>query len=131
LISPKSTEHYLEAIFLLSRSGVSVRSVDVAKELQYSKASVSVAIKNLRTCGHIMVSNDGHITLTESGVAIAQKIYDRHMLMADWLVYLGVDRETAVNDACKIEHDISDESFVAMQKHIEEWKHTLINRRAG
>ena len=107
---------------MLGHSSQQIHSVDIAKELDYSKPSVSIAMKHLRAAGHIEVDENGHILLTASGREIAQKIYDRHTLLSDWLVYLGVDRETAVSDACRIEHDISDVSFRAIQKHIESWK---------
>jgi Mn-dependent DtxR family transcriptional regulator len=125
LKTPESVENYLEAILMLSYSGVPIRSVDIANELVYSKPSISIAMKKLRVNGHIDIDTSGYITLTDSGLEIAQKTYDRHMLFSDWLVFLGVDRETAVNDACKIEHGISDKSFMAIQKHIEEWKRGL------
>ncbi|MCL2873897.1 MAG: metal-dependent transcriptional regulator [Defluviitaleaceae bacterium] len=110
---------------MLSHNGLPVRSVDIAKELEYSKPSVSVAMKNLRSSGYIVMDTNGYITLTESGREIAQKIYDRHMLISDWLIFLGVDKETAVNDACKMEHGMSEESYIAIQKHIEEWKRSV------
>lgn len=118
----ESAENYLETIFVLAQGGNPVRSIDVVNELDYSKPSVSVAMKNLRTSGHINMDGDGYITLTESGKKIAQKIYERHTLISDWLIFLGVDRETAMNDACRMEHGISDQSFKAIQKHIEELK---------
>ncbi|MCL2226233.1 MAG: metal-dependent transcriptional regulator [Oscillospiraceae bacterium] len=115
----ESAENYLETIFMLGRGGSPVRSIDIANELEYSKPSVSVAMKNLRTNGHIVVDSDGHITLTESGLKIAQDMYDRHTLITDWLISLGVDRTIAVNDACKMEHVMSEQSFAAIRKHIE------------
>jgi len=123
--TPESVENYLETILMLSHNGLPVRSVDIAKELEYSKPSVSVAMKNLRSSGYIVMDTNGYITLTESGREIAQKIYDRHMLISDWLIFLGVDKETAVNDACKMEHGMSEESYIAIQKHIEEWKRSV------
>jgi Mn-dependent DtxR family transcriptional regulator len=118
----ESAENYLETILMLSRGGQSIRSVDIANELEYSKPSVSVAMKNLRAKGHIVTDADGYITLTESGKEIAQRMYERHMLISDWLMHLGVDRETAVHDACKMEHDMSEQSFTAIQKHVKDWK---------
>lgn len=118
----ESAENYLETIFILAKQKSPIRSVDIANELVYSKPSVSVAMKNLRESGHIIVDADGHITLTDSGLLIAQKMYDRHMLISNWLIALGVDREIAVNDACKIEHDMSEQSFLAIQKHIKNWE---------
>ena len=120
----ESAENYLETILMLSQNGNPVRSIDIANELAYSKPSVSVAMKNLRGGGHIVMDESGHITLTDSGREIAQAMYDRHTLVSDWLIFLGVDRETAVSDACKIEHGMSARSFSAIKKHIEEWKRT-------
>lgn len=119
----ESAENYLETILILSQTGRAVRSIDIANELGYTKPSVSVAMKHLRANGHIVVDGYGHITLTDSGLDIAQSMYDRHVLISTWLIALGVDKETAVNDACKMEHDISDQSFLAIRRHIEEWKH--------
>ena len=119
---PESAENYLEAILMLGYKGNPVRSVDIANKLGYSKPSISIAVKKLKASGYIIMGANGHITLTESGREIAQKIYDRHVLISDWLMFLGVDRETAVQDACKMEHGISEKSFMVIQKHIEEWK---------
>jgi len=116
----ESAENYLETILMLGRNGEPVRSVDIANELDYTKPSVSVAMKNLRACGHIVVDPEGHITLTDSGREIAQSMYDRHTLISDWLIQLGVDRETALEDACKMEHGMSEQSFSAIRKHIED-----------
>lgn len=115
----ESAENYLETICILSRKGNPVRSVDIASALEYTKPSVSVAMKNLRAAGHIAMDDDGYITLTESGQKIAETMYERHILLTDWLITLGVDGETAVSDACRIEHDISEQSFAAIKKHIE------------
>jgi len=122
LKTQESAENYLETICILSRNGKPVRSIDVANELAYTKPSVSVAMKNLRTAGHISMDDDGYITLTESGRAIAETMYERHVLISDWLIALGVDKETAVSDACKVEHAISGQSFAAMKNHIKSWK---------
>ena len=113
----ESAENYLETIFILSRRQPCVRSIDIALELHFSKPSVSVAMKNLRENGYILVDKDGHITLTDSGMEIAETMYERHTLISDWLIALGVDPKTAVEDACKIEHVISAESFAAIKKH--------------
>ena len=121
----ESAENYLETILMLGKNGNPVHSVDIANELKFSKPSVSVAMKNLRASGHILVDGDGHITLTESGMDIAQSMYERHTLISDWLISLGVDKETAINDACKIEHGMSEQSFKAVRKHIKEWKTNL------
>jgi len=119
--SHESTENYLETILMLGNEG-SVRSVDIANKMGFSKPSISIAMKNLKANGYILIDAGGFITLTDSGHEIAQRIYDRHTLISDWLMYLGVNKETAVQDACKMEHGMSEESFVAVQKHIEEWK---------
>ena len=118
----ESVENYLETILILSQSGNSIHSVDIAKELEYSKPTISVAMKNLRAAGYIETDSAGHITLTPPGREIAQKIYDRHTLISDWLMRLGVDRETALRDACKMEHGMSENSFLALRRHIEAWK---------
>ena len=115
----ESAENYLEAILMLGKNGEPVRSVDIANELEYTKPSVSIAMKNLRANGHILVDSDGHITLTDSGLAIAQKMYERHTLVSDWLISLGVDRGVAVADACRMEHGMSEQSFSAIRRHIE------------
>jgi Mn-dependent DtxR family transcriptional regulator len=114
----ESAENYLETIYMLTQSGLPIRSIDVANELEYSKPSVSVAMKNLRADGHILTDAEGYITLTESGKAIAKTMYERHTLISNWLTDLGVFREVAVNDACRIEHVISEQSFAAIKRHI-------------
>ncbi len=113
----ESAENYLETILILSRQQPHVRSIDIAVELNFSKPSVSVAMKNLRKNGYILVDKDGYIALTEAGLKIAETIYERHTLISDWLITLGVDPKTAVEDACRIEHVISAESFAAIKKH--------------
>ena len=118
----ESAEDYLEAIFRLSQGGNSVRAVDIASERNYSKPSVSVAMKNLREGGYVDMDSSGHIVLTKSGKEIAERVYLRHTLIAEWLMVLGVDEKTAENDACKMEHGMSDATYIAMKKHIEEWK---------
>ena len=114
----ESGEDYLEAILILKNKNGFVRSVDIANHLGYKKSSVSVAMKNLREKNHILVSKEGYITLTESGREIAEMIYERHELLTNWLTFLGVDEKTAVEDACRIEHVISKESFDAIKKHV-------------
>ena len=114
----ESAENYLETILILSKKHPAVRSVDIAEELGFKRSSVSVAMKNLREKEHIVVSKEGFITLTESGRAIAEMIYERHELLSDWLIRLGVAPETATEDACRIEHVISAESFEAIKRHI-------------
>ncbi len=114
----ESAENYLETILILSQRLPVVRSVDIATELGYKKSSVSIAMKNLREKNHITVSDAGYIYLTESGRAIAEEIYERHQLLSSWLTTLGVDPQVAAEDACKIEHDISRESFEAIKRHV-------------
>ncbi|MGN0342511.1 MAG: metal-dependent transcriptional regulator [Roseburia sp.] len=114
----ESAENYLETILILSKKLPVVRSVDVANELGFKKSSVSIAMKNLREKNHITVTDAGFIYLTESGKAIADMIYERHELISAWLQYLGVDKAVADEDACKMEHVISKESFEAIKKHV-------------
>lgn len=116
--SEESLEDYLETILILSKRTGFVRSIDIANELSYSKPSVSVAMKNLRNNDLITVSNSGMITLTEKGLTIANSVYERHTLLLNWLISLGVKREVAEEDACKMEHDISEESFEAIKRYI-------------
>ena len=111
----ESSENYLETILMLSKKLPVVRAVDIATELNFKKSSVSVAMKKLRESEHIIVSREGYITLTESGQAIADMIYERH---SSWLERLGVDPQIAADDACRMEHVISEESFNAIKKHI-------------
>ena len=113
----ESAENYLETILILHNRLGMVRSIDIATELGFSKPSVSVSMKNLRENGYILVDKDGYITLTDAGRAIADKIYERHQMIAEILMALGVDEETAYRDSCKIEHDISDKSFECMKQH--------------
>lgn len=116
--SEESLEDYLETILILSRRLSDVRSIDVANEMNFSKPSVSVAMKNLRSRGYITVSEDGYLHLTDKGREVAENVYERHTLLTDWLVYLGVDPGIAAADACKMEHDITPESYEAMKKCI-------------
>ena len=118
----ESAENYLETILVLGLKGDRVRSVDIANELEYSKPSVSIAMKNLRTKGYIVMDEDGYITLTAKGRKIADSMYERHVAISNWLVFLGVDRKTAVRDACKMEHAMSEKSFLAIKNHIENLK---------
>lgn len=122
----ESTENYLETIFVLSQSGEPVRSIDIVNELDFTRPSVSVAMKHLRENGFIETDDDGYITLTGSGRRIAESMFERHMLISDWLIYLGVDKKTAVSDACKMEHAMSQESFLALKGHIEKWKRDML-----
>ena len=115
----ESGEMYLETILVLYKRGLErVRAIDIVKEMNFSKPSVSRAIKNLKEANYIKVSDEGLITLTKSGKAVANKIYERHKVLTDFLTGLGVSEENASKDACKIEHDISDESFTAIKRHM-------------
>ena len=118
----ESAENYLETILILQKRQGQVRSIDIAGELSFSKPSVSVAMKNLRLNGYIDVSKDGYITLSDRGREIAEKIYERHTLFSDWLIALGVSPQVAAEDACRIEHVISNETFEAFKAHAA--KHT-------
>ena len=113
----ESGEMYLETIYVLSKNGV-VRSLDVAEYMGFSKPSVSRAVGLLKQGGYLLMDKDGYLTLTESGLDVAKKIYERHTLLSKFLVRLGVDEKTAAKDACKMEHDISDESFSAIKEHV-------------
>ena len=117
----ESGEMYLESILVLSGKGA-VRSIDICEYMNYSKPSVSRAVGILKKDGYITVDKSGYIELTSSGYEIAKKIYDRHKLITDLLEMLGVDKETASEDACKIEHHLSDKSFEAIKKHLENYK---------
>ena len=112
----ESAENYLETILMLKNSKGSVRSVDIANELEFSKPSVSIAMKNLRENGYIEVDSNGYITLLPSGKEIAEKMYERHTTLSNWLVDIGVPKEIATDDACRIEHIISTETFEAIKK---------------
>ena len=118
--SNESSENYLETILLLGRKLPVVRSVDIANELGFKKSSVSIAMKNLREKGHIVVSDAGFITLTDEGKKIAEMIYERHETITECFVRLGVSKEVAEEDACRIEHIISQESFDAIKKFMSE-----------
>ncbi len=116
----ESAEDYLERILMLSKTLPVVRSVDIANDMGYKKSSVSVAMKNLREAQHITVTDAGYIYLTESGKAIAERIFERHEVISAWLTAMGVDEETATEDACRVEHDLSDESFAAIKSFLKE-----------
>ncbi len=113
----ESAENYLETILILSKEIGGVRSIDIVNELSYSKPSVSIAMKNLRENGFVQVDKNGYITLTDKGRDIAETMYERHTVISRWLRFLGVSEKTAIDDACRIEHVISAESFEAMKKH--------------
>ena len=120
MIINESAENYLETILILSNKLPVVRSVDVANELDFKKSSVSIAMKNLKSNGHITVTDAGFIYLTESGREIAEKVYERHRFISSWLISLGVPEDIATEDACKMEHIISNESYAAIKDYIKD-----------
>jgi len=115
----ESAEMYLETIYVLSKENSIVRSIDVAEQMGYSKPSVSRAVSLLKQGGYLLMDKDGFLTLTDDGKALAEKVFERHTVVTAALKALGVDEETAAEDACKIEHVISDASFEAIKKHLE------------
>ena len=116
----KSAEDYLETSLKLRQQKGQVRSIDVVTDLHFSKPSVSVAMKKLRESGHVEMDENGLLTLTESGEAVARRIFERHQVLTQMLTALGVDEETAAEEACKIEHDISDGTFEKIKAHFVE-----------
>lgn len=114
----ESAENYLETILMLEQSKGRVRSIDIAVELGFSKPSVSVGMKQLRENGYVEMTDGNFLLLTDKGREIAQRMYERHTLLTDWLVFLGVDRKTAAADACRIEHVVSQESFEKIREHV-------------
>lgn len=114
----ESGENYLETILILGTNGQPVRSIDIAREMEVSKPSVSRAVGILRDGGFIDVDADGYITLTDTGREVAERIYERHRVLTDWLMDIGVPQEIAAEDACKLEHDISAVSFEALKNHL-------------
>lgn len=120
----ESAENYLEAILIIKNKKGSVRSIDIANYLGFTKPSVSVAMKAFREDGYIVVKEDGNIVLTEKGMAVAEKMYERHNIIAKGLMALGVEEAAAYEDSCKIEHDISSESFEKIKAHLK--KHGII-----
>lgn len=116
----ESLEDYLETILLLQQKNGQVRSIDIANELNYSKPSVSVAMKNLREKEYITMADTGYITLTETGKQRAENVLERHTVLSDWLIRIGVSKETALEDACRVEHDLSEESFKAIKQFLEQ-----------
>ena len=114
----ESAENYLETILMLEQSKGRVRSIDIAVELGFYKPSVSVAKKQLRENGYVEMTAGNFLLLTDKGREIAQRMYERHTLLTDWLVFLGVDRKTAAADACRIEHVVSQESFEKIREHV-------------
>lgn len=113
----RAAEDYLEAMLMMQEQHGFIRSIDVAQQLHVTKPSVSYATKRLRENGYITMQADGRITLTESGLGIARRIYERHKLLTEFFVHLGVDRQTAREDACRVEHDISEKTFDAICRH--------------
>ena len=113
----KSAEDYLETMLILKEEHGYIRSVDIAEHLGVTKPSVSYATKNLRENGYITMANDGLITITDKGMAIAEKIYERHKMLTDFFISIGVDPKIAQEDACKIEHDLNPETFEALCRH--------------
>ena len=112
----ESAENYLETIYMLKSKKGNVRSIDIVNELEFTKPSVSIAMKNLRENGYITMDADGLIALTEKGTEVAEKMYERHTVISSWLIKIGVSEEAAVEDACRIEHVISEESFEALKR---------------
>ena len=114
----ESAENYLESILIIHERKGEVRSIDIVNELEFSKPSVSIAMKNLRENGYIKVDKDGYITLTEPGLAIAEKMYERHKLFTELFMKLGVDPKTSEKDACRVEHILSDQTFNAIKNYV-------------
>lgn len=115
----ESGEMYLETIYILSKESVSIRAIDVGEYMGYSKPSVSRAISILKNGGFVITNEHGFLELTPNGLEVAEKIYQRHLLLDDFLSYIGLDEETAKTDACKIEHVISDKTYIAIKKHLD------------
>ncbi|MBO5382691.1 MAG: metal-dependent transcriptional regulator [Ruminococcus sp.] len=118
----ESAENYLETILILSKKNIAVRSIDIANEMNFTKASVSVAMKRLREDGYINMDDDRMITLTQKGKDIASMVYERHQIIAKILIALGVDEVTAYEDSCKIEHDLSQKSFEKIKEFYKNYK---------
>lgn len=124
----QSVEDYLETILVLSRRLPEVRSVDIADEMQFTKASVSIGMKNLRTKGYIDMDDSKYITLTPAGREIAERILERHELISNWLVNLGVPNDVALSDACRMEHTLSEQTFDAIKRHVIENNEVSLKR---
>ena len=118
----ESGEMYLETVYILSNKSESIRSIDICEYMGYSKPSVSRAVGLLKSGGYVTVDEKGYITLTSEGKSVAEKMFERHTMLTDFLVRLGVDKDIASEDACKIEHHISEESFEAIKKHVNAFK---------
>ena len=119
MIIKESAENYLEAILVINNKKGYARSIDVANELGFSKPSVSVAMKRFREDGYIIIDKDGKISLTDKGTEIAKRVYERHQVIAKALILIGVDEETAYEDSCKIEHDISNQTFEKLKEYLD------------
>ena len=117
----ESAENYLETIYILKKKTGCVRSIDICNDLGYSKPTISVAMKQFKENGYIEKDSEGFITLTEKGESIAKKMYERHIIIAEFFKSIGVDEETACKDSCKIEHDISESTFECMKNHYEKF----------
>ena len=120
----QSGEDYLEAILVLREQNGVVHSIDVAQHMGYSKPSVSRAVSLLKGEGYLIMEKDGRLELTETGIEVARQIYERHSFLKQWLIHLGVSAETAEEDACKIEHNISDETFHCLKRHVDNMAET-------
>jgi len=118
----ESAENYLETILILRNRLGEVRSIDIVGELDFSRPSVSVAMKKLRESGHIDMDRDGYITLTESGLKIAESVYERHTILSDFLISLGVDEKIAAEDACRMEHMLNQQTFEKIRDHVKRKK---------
>ena len=121
MLIKESAENYLEAILVLNQKKGYVRSIDVANELGFTKPSVSVAMKRFREDGYITIDKDGRISLTEKGMEIANRVYERHQVIAKVLMLIGVDEDIAYEDSCKIEHDISEQTFEKLKDILKNW----------
>ena len=118
MVIHESAEDYLESILIIQEQSGQVRSIDIVNRLGFSKPSVSIAMKKLRENACVEMDNDGYIRLLPAGAEIAERIYERHQTLTDFFVYLGVDREVASADACKVEHDLSEETFGRIKEHV-------------
>ena len=117
----EAIENYLETIYILSKQQNEIHAIDICSYLSYSRPTVSIVLRQMREHGLVTVNEDNHIYLTEEGRSIALRIFERHELLTQMLISLGVSRETALHDACKIEHDLSDETFEAIKRHMEQY----------
>ena len=118
----EAIENYLETIYILSQQQSEVHAIDICSYLSYSRPTVSITLRQMREHGLVTVNEENHIFLTEEGLRIARRMYERHELLTSMLMMLGVSRETAMHDACKIEHDLSEETFEAIKQHMEKYR---------